>query len=105
MNPTAATAQAHHGAGPTEIAAARTARKFSGTLRGRVLAAGDMGLTALEVTHTLGYGIEKLYSCAPRLPELEREGYVRKGATRNDRVSYVATDAGLTWAETAGVAA
>ena len=103
MDPTSNVAQAHAEPTPTEQAAQRRIAPHAGKLRGRVLAAvaaaGEDGLTALEVTQVLGYGIEKLYSCAPRLPELERDGYVRKGPVRDDRVAYVATAAGHAWAE------
>jgi hypothetical protein len=106
VNPTAPTAQAHHGAGPTELAARRRASRFSGTLRGRVLAAvvaaGDLGLTVPEALEGLNLPERRRYSLAPRFPELVREGYVVKSTTSRDGcAAYVATDAGIAWAETA----
>jgi hypothetical protein len=104
VNPTTPTAQAHADAGPTELAARRRASRMAGTLRGRVLAAvaaaGDMGLTIAEVLEGLNLPERKRYSAAPRLSELVREGYVEKSdMVREDCVAYVATAAGLAWAE------
>jgi hypothetical protein len=103
------TAQAHHGAGETERAAQRRASKFAGTLRGRLLAAvaaaGDVGLTVPEALEGLNLPERRRYSVAPRFPELVREGYVRKSAqVREDHVAYVATAAGIEWAETEAAA-
>ena len=103
MNPTAPVAQAHADAGPTELAARRRAQNFAGSLRGRALvavaAAGDKGLTVSEALDALGLPERKRYSLAPRFPELLREGYVTKGAVREDCVAYVATAAGRAWVE------
>ena len=103
MDPTTPVAQAHADAGPTELAARQRASRFAGTLRGRALAAvaaaGDQGLTVSEALDVLGLPERKRYSLAPRFPELLREGYVTKGAVREDAVSYVATEAGRAWAQ------
>lgn len=106
MNPTAPVAQAHADAGPTELAARQRITPKVGQLRGRVLglvvACGSEGLTATEAyalyVEAFGEPRGGLYSVSPRLSELERQGYVRKGATRDDRISYVATAAGIAWA-------
>lgn len=103
MNPTTPTAQAHADAGTTERAAQKRASLFAGSLRGRALAAitaaGDRGLTVVEALDALGLPERRRYSLAPRLPELLREGYVRKGEVRDDCIAYVATAAGRAWAE------
>ena len=103
MNVTSPQAQAHADAGPTELAARRRASHVSGTLRGRALAAvaaaGDDGLTVSEALDALGLPERRRYSLAPRFPELLREGYVTKGAVREDCVAYVCTSAGHAWAE------
>lgn len=108
MNPTVNTAQAHTDAGPTELAARRRIAPKAGQLRGRVLrlivrCGEDKGLTATEAfdLYTELWGEPKggLYSISPRLSELERQGYVRKGEVRNDRAAYVATDAAIAWAD------
>ena len=106
MNPTSTQAQAHADAGPTELAARDRIAPKAGHLRGGVLLlvawAGDVGLTATEAFANFCevYGEPKggLYSVSPRLSELERQGYVRKGDVRDDRVAYVATAAGRSWA-------
>jgi hypothetical protein len=103
MTATSPIAQAHADAGPTEQAARQRASRFAGTLRGRALAAvaaaGDRGLTVLEALDALGLPERRRYSLAPRFPELVREGYVTKGAVREDCTAYVATAAGRSWAE------
>ena len=109
MNPTAPTAQAHADAGSSERAAQRRIAPKAGQLRGRLLRLiveyRTVGLTATEAYkhYSRIYGEPKggLYSCAPRMSELERQGYVRKGDIRNDRVAYVATEAGIAWARSA----
>jgi hypothetical protein len=102
VNPTSPIAQAHADAGPTELAAQRRASVMAGSLRGRALAAiveaGDRGLTVVEALAALHLPERKRYSAAPRLSELERLGYVRKGEVRDDCVSYVSTAAGRAWA-------
>ena len=109
MKITDPTAQAHADAGPTEFAAKRRASRFSGTLRGRLLAAvvaaGDLGLTVNEALEGLNLPERKRFSVAPRFPELVREGYVAKSdQVREDHVAYVATAAGIAWAETEAAA-
>ena len=98
-------AQAHADAGATERAARDRIAPRAGNLRGRVLAAvaaaGENGLTAVEATEVLHYNMAQLYSVAPRFAELIRDGYVRVGGRRGDRQFYVATPAGLAWAEAA----
>lgn len=95
-------AQAHTSAGPTELAARRRIAPVAGKLRGRVLFMlaqfGDEGLTATEATTALGYDLDRLYSVAPRLPELVKDGYAAVAGRRGDRQVYVATTAGLAWA-------
>lgn len=102
------TAQAHADAGPTELAARNRIAPKAGQLRGRVLrlvvlCGEHRGLTATEAyaTYVELWGEPKggLYSLAPRLSELEREGYVIKGETRDARAAYVATAAGRAWVE------
>ena len=97
------TAQAHADAGSSERAAQRRIAPVAGHLRGRVLAAvakaGDDGLTAVEATEALHMNMAQLYSVAPRFAELIRDGYVRVGGRRGDRQFYVATSAGLAWAQ------
>jgi hypothetical protein len=103
MKVTTPTAQAHADAGPTELAAKRRASRMAGTLRGRalaaVVAAGDDGLTVTEALSVLWLPDRRRYSLAPRFSELLREGFVVKGEVREDCVAYVATAAGLAWAE------
>jgi hypothetical protein len=104
LPPDSATAQAHRNAGPTELDARRRASRMAGTLRGRVLAAvaaaGDMGLTVAEAMEGLNLPERKRYSVAPRFSELIHEGYVMKTAVvRENHAVYVATAAGLAWAE------
>lgn len=103
MNPTATQAQAHADAGSSERSAQRRIAPVAGKLRGRVLAAvaaaGENGLTAVEATEALHYNMAQLYSVAPRFAELIRDGYVRVGGRRGDRQFYVATAAGIAWAE------
>lgn len=102
MNPTAPSAQSHADAGPSERAAQQRASIFAGPLRSRALLAivyaGDRGLTVLEALDVLRLPERKRYSLAPRLPELLREGYVRKGDVRDDCCAYIATAAGRAWA-------
>jgi len=103
------TAQAHHGAGETETAARDRVAPVAGKLRAQVLMlvadAGEAGLTATEAyeLYVVLHGERRggLYSLAPRLSELERQGWVYKGSVRDDRAAYVATPAGLAWAEAA----
>lgn len=107
--PTRAEARAHTGAGQTEREARDRIAPQAGTLRGRVLTAiterGDDGLTALEATLRLGYSRDRLYSVAPRLSELENDGYVEITGTRRPtpaeprRQVYVATEMGRAWVE------
>lgn len=101
--PTATTAQAHRDAGATETGARDRVAPVAGKLRGNVLhalvAAGEHGCTAWEATVALGFDLDRLYSIAPRLPELVRDGYARVGGRRGDRQFYVATAAGIAWAE------
>lgn len=101
-------AQAHDGAGATELAARDRIAPKAGQIRGRVLLlvaeAGDQGLTATEAydLYVKAFGEPRggLYSISPRLSELERSGYVIKGLrVRERRSAYVATPAGRTWAE------
>lgn len=99
--PTATVAQAHYGAGDTEVAAQQRIAPKAGLIRARVLQlvtdAGEQGLTAAEALarYTARYGEPTggLYSIAPRLSELERRGgWVRKsGTVRARRAAYVAT--------------
>jgi polyferredoxin len=104
MNPARPQAQAHADAGPTELAARRKAAPVAGKLRGQVLAAvvaaGDFGLTVPEALEGLNLPERKRYSLAPRLPELVRDGYVVKSLiSRDGFAAYVATAAGIAWAE------
>lgn len=119
-SPARAQAQAHRGAGVTEREARDRIAPRVGTLRAAVLRlvvdAGPDGLTALEAWE-LHYespnGVRPtgLYSVAPRLSELESDGYVEVDGARLERVDgveqpgttrrqvYVATDSGRAWAE------
>jgi len=95
--------QAHRDAGETETAARDRIAPKVGQLKARVLhaltEAGEQGLTATEATEAIGYTLDRLYSVAPRLPELVRGGYAAVTARRGDRQVYVATAAGIAWAE------
>lgn len=108
-SPARSGAQAHGGAGETEREARDRIAPRAGTLRGRVLAAvvaSADGLTALEAWRLLvgdsGLG---LYSIAPRLSELESDGYVHVTGSRREREDaprrqvYAATRDGQAWAQ------
>ena len=115
--PLRAEGRAHKGAGTAEREARDLIAPKVGTIRGRVLQmvvdAGEQGMTALEACDAYPQPRSKLYSIAPRLSELEAEGYVEdSGRTRREvaevgvemigaprRKVYVATDAGRAWAE------
>ena len=96
-------AQAHHGAGSTERASRDRIAPKAGKLRGDILlalaAAGNRGLTATEATEVVGRDMAQLYSVAPRLPELVRQGYAFVWGRRGDRQVYVASEAGRAWAK------
>ncbi|NUS55862.1 MAG: hypothetical protein HOV66_13550, partial [Streptomycetaceae bacterium] len=75
-------------------------------IRGRVLrlvAARPAGMTATEAfdAYEQAHGelFGGLYSVAPRLSELLKGGFVRRGETRGRRVAYVVTAAGLAWVQ------
>lgn len=101
-SPLRAEAPAHRGAGVTERAARDRVAPRAGTLRGRVLralVATETGLTAVEATSAIGLPTDRLYTVAPRLPELVHDGYAEVVGRRGDRQTYGPTAKGRTWTE------
>ena len=110
--PDQAAAQAHAGATGTERAAQLAAAPKAQVIRGRVLhlvATHPDGLTATEAfdAYEQAHGelFGGLYSLAPRLSELLKGGFVRKGETRERRVAYVITVKGAAWVQETGAVA
>jgi len=111
-SPARAEGQAHRRAGVAEKAARDRIAPQAGTIRGRLLVllvdSGGLGLTAVEAVgaYKTAHGEERwLYSIAPRLSELVRDGYAEMSGSRRrttaespSREVYTATEAGARWA-------